>query len=168
MSTYFTADPHFGHARIIQHCKRPFKTVEEMDANIVDVINSTVAKNDELYILGDFAWKPATYGFYRKQLNVRNLHIVLGNHDKPSIAKFVSTVDRQVYQRFGTVKLFLSHYPCVSWRGHAHGSLHLYGHSHGNLEDRLNEYFPHRKSMDVGIDVAWKVWSLGEIIERFK
>ena len=165
---YFTSDTHFGHTNILKHCKRPFNNIDEMDASITDIINNTVKQNDTLYLLGDFAWRPNCYGFYRERLNVRQIHVVLGNHDKLSIRKYVSTAEPVVYRRFGTVKIFMSHYPHISWCGSNHGSIHLYGHSHGILEEKLNTLYPHRLSMDVGIDVAWKVWSLDEIIERFK
>ena len=31
MTIWFSADHHFGHARMIELAKRPFKSVEEMD-----------------------------------------------------------------------------------------------------------------------------------------
>jgi len=31
MISYFYADPHFGHAKIIEHAERPFADVDEMD-----------------------------------------------------------------------------------------------------------------------------------------
>lgn len=165
---WFTADLHLGHSNILKHCKRPFATIEDMDTAIIRTINDTVSKDDVLWILGDFSWKPATYGFYRKQLAVRQIHVIQGNHDHPSLKKFVSSVESVVYRRFGTQRFFLSHYPHHSWRGSNHGSIHLYGHSHGTLEEKLNQQYPSRKSMDVGIDVEWRPFSLDEILGRFK
>jgi calcineurin-like phosphoesterase family protein len=72
-----------------------------------------------------------------------------------------------IYCRFGTVHLHLSHYPHASWRGKNHGSIHLYGHSHGSMEEKLNQHWPNRRAMDVGIDIAWRPFSLDEIIGRF-
>ena len=49
--TWFTADFHFNHANIIRYCGRPFETVAEMDAAILDRLNSSVAEGDILYFL---------------------------------------------------------------------------------------------------------------------
>ncbi len=35
MTTFLTADHHFGHAPIIGYCARPFASVEEMDAAMI-------------------------------------------------------------------------------------------------------------------------------------
>lgn len=55
----------------------------------------------------------------------------------------------------GKLKFFCSHYAHRIWDKSHHGVMHLYGHSHGSLED-----VPWGKSMDVGIDNAIKL--LGE------
>lgn len=48
------------------------------------------------------------------------------------------------------VRLFMSHYAHRVWNHSHKGSIHLYGHSHGNLE-------PYGKSLDVGIDNIYKL-----------
>jgi hypothetical protein len=60
--------------------------------------------------------------------------------------------------------LFLSHYSHRVWNGSHKGITHLYGHSHGLIDD-------FNKSMDVGVDVAyrmfgeWRPFHLNEIID---
>jgi calcineurin-like phosphoesterase family protein len=44
----------------------------------------------------------------------------------------------------------MSHYAHRVWPHHHKGSIHLYGHSHSNLDDDWG------KSMDVGVDAAYK------------
>ena len=52
---YYTSDLHFGHKNIIKYEDRPFSSIEEMDEALIDKWNKKVKKNDEVYILGDFA-----------------------------------------------------------------------------------------------------------------
>ena len=52
---HFTSDSHFGHARIIALCGRPFADVAAMDEAMVRRWNEVVAADDEVWHLGDFA-----------------------------------------------------------------------------------------------------------------
>jgi calcineurin-like phosphoesterase family protein len=165
--TFFTADLHLGHKNILKHTNRPFASVEEMDSVLIANINQVVATNDELYILGDFAWQASNYGKYRNRIKVRKLHIVTGNHDATSLAKYVSTMRDSVYQKIEGHKVHMSHYPHASWHGRTHGSIHLYGHSHGSLESTLDSVWPGRKAMDVGVDNCdLRPLSFTEILNR--
>jgi calcineurin-like phosphoesterase family protein len=66
-NVYFTADQHFGHAGIIGLCKRPFRSVEEMDEAMIANWNAVVGPDDEVWHLGDFAYriKPARLTWIR-------------------------------------------------------------------------------------------------------
>lgn len=172
---HFTADLHLGHNGILKHQEHRaalFGDVDTMDGAIIDSINHHVDREDELWILGDFAWKASNYGHYRSRLRVRKLHVVKGNHDSSSLRSHVSSMDDIVYRKFAGVKFQLCHYPLASWRAREHGSVHLYGHSHGKMEAFLNQHFPNRRSIDVGIDHAYQLFgdfrpfSLAEIFSR--
>ena len=54
---FFTGDLHFGHANVIAFDNRPFKTVEEMDAELIRRWNNKVGKGGLTYVLGDMIWK---------------------------------------------------------------------------------------------------------------
>ena len=54
---FFTSDLHFGHANVITFDKRPFTTVEEMDAELIKRWNNKVGTGDLVYVLGDMIWK---------------------------------------------------------------------------------------------------------------
>lgn len=155
---YFTSDPHFGHANIIQHCQRPFASVEEMDNTIIANINNTVGQKDKLYIIGDFclARKSKTdikkVRKYRHWIKCRQVYLIVGNHDPinkdGTPAHFLHDIFTGVYntlivridkKKYGTNKIFLHHYANRTWPGSQYGttlgSWHLFGHSHGNLPD---------------------------------
>lgn len=80
MAVFFTSDQHFGHANILKYCKRPFSSVEDMNTEIVARWNDVVTANDIVYVLGDFAFKPATFTYFANQLNGTKV-FVKGNHD---------------------------------------------------------------------------------------
>jgi len=175
MTIWFTSDFHLNHTAILTHQSLRGKLfgidILAMDAAIIDGINACVDRNDELWILGDFCWQAAKAGHYRHRINCRQIHVVQGNHDANSLRKYVSTMALMEYRKFGDIKIHMSHYPLASWRAREHGSIHLYGHSHGTMEKALETMWPGRRSMDVGMDEAyrhlseWRPFSLEEIKE---
>src|SRR6185437_1215231 len=79
MNVFYTSDHHFGHERIIELCYRPFKTVTQMNDEMVYRWNQVVAPEDMVWVLGDVAiGRPGL-------LNVNRLNgtkiLVAGNHD---------------------------------------------------------------------------------------
>lgn len=48
---FLTSDLHLDHKNIIKYCKRPFKNVHHMNGIIIRNWNSTVGKNDKIYIV---------------------------------------------------------------------------------------------------------------------
>ena len=55
MSIFFTADTHFFHTNVISHSKRPFASLDEVHAVLIENWNKTVGTKDTVYHLGDFA-----------------------------------------------------------------------------------------------------------------
>lgn len=144
---WFTADTHFGHEAVISKMGRPFIGIKEHDDFIISGINQAVQKRDVLYILGDFAWTRP--GHYRQRINCREVHLIWGNHDKESFKIHFSNC--YVTRYLKESNLFLSHYPHAYWHKSHKGSMHLYGHCHGQREQTLDAAFPGRRSLDVGI-----------------
>ena len=56
MANWCTADPHFGHKRIIEFCKRPFVSMAEMNVKIIGNFQSRVQPDGDLRIVGDVAF----------------------------------------------------------------------------------------------------------------
>ena len=87
---FFVSDTHFGHKKIIEYLDRPFSSTEEMDKIMVENQNKKVSKNDEIYILGDFAFGNQEY--------IKNLlyslngkkYMIRGNHDRHVDVKWIS------------------------------------------------------------------------------
>ncbi|MBS1954472.1 MAG: metallophosphoesterase family protein [Cyanobacteria bacterium SZAS-4] len=80
MTNWFTSDHHFGHAKIIVYCDRPYDSVEEMNEELVDSWNEVVKSDDTVYYLGDFSLKTSAMEQYAPRLNGRKI-LIAGNHD---------------------------------------------------------------------------------------
>ena len=150
---WFTADQHFGHKNIIEYCDRPFKTVEQMDEQLIYNHNFLVGPKDEVYHLGDFTMANTSMAKdYLDQLNGTHYHIT-GNHDRKNMEQAGFSWSKDVYRlRTGLDRIWLSHYAHRVWPSKHYGDPHLFGHSHGMLPH-------HYGSLDVGVDC----WGYGPI-----
>lgn len=148
MEVFFTADTHFGHARMLDF--RPFDSTEEMDHALITNWNSRVGPKDRVYHLGDVSFHKPDES--RKIVSLLNgeIHLISGNHDGPLLRRcpdlFESVKQFSEIKTFGQ-RITLCHYALKVWSRSHYGAWSLYGHSHGNLEDD-----PHALSMDVGVD----------------
>jgi len=160
MAVWFTADHHFGHARIIELAKRPFASVEEMDEMMIAQWNNRVARGDTIYHVGDFAF--ADHNKYLPRLHGQK-RLILGNHDHSNRVKKAvgwNTVDGLLTITVDETPIVLCHYGLRVWNRSHYGALHFYGHSHGSLPGD-------NQSCDVGVDCwGYAPVSLEEIKER--
>ncbi len=151
---HFISDTHFGHANVIKYSKRPFLNVFEMNETLIQNWNRVVKPGDTVYHLGDFAFmKHTEITKLGQQLN-GSKHLILGNHDKEIVKNKnkltptpFATIDTYKEIKHNNIKFVLFHYGQRVWNKSHHGSIHLYGHSHGSLP-------PHGRSVDVGVDSA--------------
>lgn len=87
MKTWFTADLHFGHERIIELCGRPFSSVEEMNEQLLENLNSCISSSDRLIILGDICMGKLEDSLQLlKRIEAAELVLIPGNHDRWSAA----------------------------------------------------------------------------------
>ena len=156
MKIFFTSDTHYEHARILELCpNRPYKSVDEMNAALVDNHNLTVAKNDLVFFLGDFVMglKSVNLPKITSQLNGIKV-LVLGNHDAKFKhtqmyldAGFFTVYEHSVYLSDfflqheiddpivdATPQLLLCHYPAIVDSGH-----HLHEDNYVNRRPDLNK-----------------------------
>lgn len=159
---FFTADTHFFHETLLgdsDFAPRPFQTVDEMNATIIDNWNKKVGEDDTVYHLGDIALyftKPALKS-EEAVLNILNQlhgHLILikGNHDNRALFKFLS---QHNYDFGGKAKFefhdvgalikydhrqyYLTHYPMML--GIAPQIINLHGHIHHysvNAKENIN------------------------------
>ncbi len=158
--TFITSDTHFGHEKACELYDRKYSDLTSMEASLISNFNSNMGPDDILYHLGDFVGEMASSRMkitkakhIREQLHVGKIILIRGNHD-PDKKKFDEVFD-EVHEihtckgwNGGKERIIFSHYPMRVWQGNRNGSIHLYGHAHGRLEEM-------GRSTDVGVD-CWE------------
>lgn len=168
---FFTSDLHHRHKNILNICKstRPWETREQMTEALIEYHNDLVRETDTLYILGDFSFGKAGFTLDVLRAMAGNKVIIRGNHDN-----WLDKVTQEQLQEAGVIevrdllcrkfdgkKIVMCHYSIRAWQDQGRGSLHIYGHSHGNLEG-------FGRSMDVGWDAWGRYLLLEEVIDRLE
>lgn len=167
---YFTADLHLHHPKILEITNRPYGIYH--DLTMVEKINDVVGLDDILYVLGDVA---VTHTNNIYNINCWNRHLIFGNHDHPFLKKegFCTSQDTLLLKAEDKL-IFLSHYAHAYWPSSHVGGYHLYGHTHAAREETLDTIWPERRSMDVGVDNAYRLlgdyrpFSFDEVMEILK
>ena len=141
MTTWFTADEHYGHTNIIRFCNRPFTDVKEMNEVLIRNHNEVVQDKDLVYHIGDFALLT-----YRDAIEIRaqlrGRHVFIrGSHDRWSNDVLPYLWEGKIEDQY----IVLCHYAMRVWPRSHYGSWQLYGHSHGKLNPANRQY-------DVGVD----------------
>lgn len=137
---YYIADWHYGHANCISFDGRPFKTLDEMNAELIKRWNSVVKNDDTVFVLGDMFWcKTSDAVPILKELNGQKF-LVKGNHDRCHDAKFAHcflSIKEYMEVNDAGRKVVLCHYPIPCFKNHFYGWYHLYGHVHTSFEHNM-------------------------------
>lgn len=165
---FFVSDTHFNHDNIIEFCKRPFETVEEMNEILIKKWNDKVPQDAIVYHLGDFAW--GGFQAWEKHLSRLNgdITLIIGNHDLKNLTttamKYFKNITQQMKIEVEGRKVYLNHCPLLAYGGtyrakdglewQLHGHVHLSRDPKKNTgkdhERCLNSLFP--TQYDVGVD----------------
>ena len=164
---WFTSDTHFSHKNILTHSPNrakvgAFNTDDLLshDKWLIEKWNKTVAKNDIVYIIGDFSFAPSEC--VKKlcgKLNGKK-YLIVGNHDKSSeklegYFKDIKLIKCVTFKKCHfdfleeDFQVCMCHYAMVVWPSKHYGCVQVCGHSHGRL-DEFNE-----ESTDLRVDVGW-------------
>ncbi|MER8571397.1 metallophosphoesterase [Mesorhizobium sp. M1409] len=171
MSTFLTADTHFGHALMLREeaCARPYSTTDDMDQCLIDNWNRAVHPRDTVWHLGDFAM-----GLDERRVAqiFHALHgtkkLILGNHDVDKKGHVLPSLKRLPWADVAHAaeithdgqRIMLSHYAGYVWNAQHRGAYQAFGHSHGKALGLPG-------SVDVGVDAqAFKPISVEEFIRQ--
>ena len=135
-----------------------------MDNALIANINSQVAPEDTLIHAGDFCFGDYNSIInYRLQIKCRNIHLILGNHDRMikanrfRLVNVFETVEEYKVIKIGEQIYIINHYPIEIERDRdkqAHmlklvancGAKYLFGHTHKdepcNVGVDCHNYFP--------------------------
>lgn len=166
--TWVTSDTHFSHYFMAERWE--FSSIEVMNETIIKNWNSVVGVKEQVYFLGDLTMlsKYKIVKSFFRQLN-GIIFVVPGNHDKwPRTKPYISKSNKPVKilpnvhdMKYKGTNITLCHYPMREWKHSQKGSIHLYGHVHGNSPDTDT-------SMYVGTDSnEFYPYLLDRILERF-
>lgn len=143
MKKFYISDWHYGHENIMVFDNRPFKTLEEMNAALVERWNSVVTSSDIVYVLGDMFWCKSSEAIpILDRLNGQKF-LIRGNHDRCNdgrfLKKFAKVTEYLEVEDDGR-KVVLCHYPIPCFKNHFYGWYHLYGHVHNSFEANMMEH----------------------------
>ena len=128
------ADLHFGHANVIAYSERPFANIEQMEKELIKRWNNKVAKDDIVYVLGDFTLSRRTELISRLcgALNGHKI-LVMGNHDTRNPADYVACGFRTAIRKPILVepRVVLMHEPPKD-EDILCGMKYIFGHVHNN------------------------------------
>jgi len=120
-----------------------------MHAKLIRNLQNCVEYDDDLWILGDFAFGQASdtqkFENWFHQPPGRK-HLIVGNHDDEAVAMLswdsISDI-REI--KDGSQTPVLCHYPMITWNGARRGALQLFSHVH-------DQWTGSRNSVNVGVD----------------
>ena len=129
---FFTSDTHFSAQRTLELSYRPFKSVEEMDEQLISNWNKRVTMNDIVIHLGDFG-NPKVF----KYLNCEQMYFLPGNYERRVEGFGVDTFfqdDRVVQMEEKMIKVngvtyYICHEP-INNKFDSNGKFYLFGHIH--------------------------------------
>jgi calcineurin-like phosphoesterase family protein len=148
---WFSSDWHLGHKGILAKDNRPFATIEDHDATIIQNWNDCIQDTEHIgFILGDLALtNKRRLDEYCCQIVGHNYYIQ-GNHDHSKdlkvIEKYFDVLSPLQEVEINGQLIVLCHYSLQVWNKHHRGAYHLFGHSHGSLKH------VHGLKVDVGIN----------------
>ena len=147
---------------------REFPSIEAHDEALIQNWNEAVGIDDDVWVLGDISWYPATKTIeIFKRLNGTK-HLCIGNHDKKLLRNkdvqslFSEIVDYKEIQIASDSGVVLCHYPIPCFNHHYYGWYHLYGHVHNSFEWNMMKHIKYE--METLYDVPCRMYNVACMI----
>jgi calcineurin-like phosphoesterase family protein len=129
------SDPHFGHKNVLKYDLRPWETIEEHDAALVERYNAVVRPEHHVLWLGDcFFVKREPALAIMSSLRGRKT-LVMGNHDRWTVTQYRAVGFEAVHKNgLAWERFWCSHRPEPPYPHRMRWNLH--GHTHAPLAYR--------------------------------
>ena len=160
MNIFYTADLHFGHQYVLKAANRPYRTLEEMEKDLIERWNARVKGCDKVYILGDM--------FYRTDRIIPILevlkgkkYLIEGNHDESWLRKIGRQTARLYFKEITQMTSFsdgergvtLCHYPLLCYK-HQKNTFMIHGHLHTDVSEDFWPLLAQRDNiLNAGVDI---------------
>ena len=163
---WYTADLHLGHKKIIELCDRPFSSIDNMNATLINNWNEVVGAKDYVYILGDLAM-----GNIHESLElVKELKgfkfLIPGNHDRvfKGYNEFYNTKSNRIEWLEAYRNVGLNIMPGVMQLNSSSGFQFTLSHFPYRAEDERDNKYDNYRPLDIGqwlvhghVHKSWKV-----------
>jgi len=161
---YYISDTHFKDQAIFNKCKRPFKSLEELEQVVIYNWNNKINEDDIVYVLGDIGSADiSSIDVFRKLKGHK--HLIVGNHDheileaikESNVFESIKFIDVIVDNNH---KICICHYPLMDWMEFNREGYFVYGHVHnktslnGIAYKQIKEYYKDKPAYNCGIDVT--------------
>ena len=156
---YFISDLHFGHSATLYCFNRPFLSVEDMDAYLVQQWNKRVTEEDTVYICGDISF----YDITKTKMLIRRLKgkkvLIFGNHDDelqtdPEMPELFTEWGMLLERTIDGRHICLTHYPMLDWPGDREEGWLIYGHIHNREYGDTYDYIARQAfALNCGVDI---------------
>lgn len=136
---YFTSDLHLQHKEILNFERFNFKTIEEHDKYLFNLLKDKIKPTDTLYVLGDVGRGIEIIN----EICGRKV-LIMGNHDTLPKHVYTSVFDEVYkYPIYYKNNILLSHYPVPVTQN----VLNVHGHLHSSVLD-----LPNYKNANIAIN----------------
>lgn len=117
--TYFSSDLHFMHDKDFLYEPRGFKSIYEMNEQLIKNFNEVMDWSDDLYILGDCFLCNNDEGIKLMKRLPGTKHIIFGNHDTDTRKELMREAGFECLGLASIIKLnglrfYLCHYPTMT------------------------------------------------------
>lgn len=174
---YYISDTHFRDQAIFNKCKRPFKSLLEMEKTIIEKWNNKVKKDDVVYVLGDISKDDdeSSIKIFNKLNGIK--HLIVGNHDHLILDEIKNSKIFETVKFIDLIidndrKVCICHYPLMDWMEFNRQGVLVYGHIHnktaknGNPYKLMKEFYSNLPAYNCGVDVCgFEPRTLDELIE---